>query len=117
MNNDILKDAEDYGYIVVGSTDMDNARSIVEEFSLDTAPARNVFSCKGKDNRISGDYGKFSSEKDYKYITFAVNNIGSYAIAAVFYVKDSEGNVFYAPYINSEGKEYKSCSVNWEALN
>lgn len=116
LNSAVAKDAEDYGYIVVGSDSIGNARSIAESFTLDTAPEKNVFSCKGSENKISGDYGKYGADTKYKYVTFSVNNIGSYSVAAVFYVKDSEGNVFYAPYTNSAGSEFKSCSVNWEAL-
>ena len=118
INNAIVQDAEDYGYIAIGAGDMTTARSIVESdsYSLENAPSKNVFSCKGKSNRISGDYGKSDSDKDYKYVTLAVNNIRDYAVAVRFYVKDKNGNVFYAPYINSAGNNYFSCSVNWAAL-
>ncbi len=117
VNNNILKDAQDYGYIAVGAIDTAMARSFAESYTLDTAPSGNVFCCKGKDNRISGDYGKASSNKPYKYVTFAVNNIADFSVAAVFYVKDKNGNVYYAPYTNSAGTTYKSCAVNWAALN
>ena len=118
INNVIAKDAEDYGFIAIGASDMATARSIVESdrFNLDNAPDKNVFSCIGKSNRVSGDYGLSDSDKDYKYVTLAVNNIRDYAVAVRFYVKDKNGNVFYAPYINYAGNSYYSCSVNWAAL-
>ena len=118
VNNTILKDADDYGFIAVGASDMAAARSIVESesYNLGNAPAKNVFSCKDKSNRISGDYGKNDSDKPYKYVTFAVNNIGEYAAAVRFYIKDKNGNVFYAPYTNSAGNTYFSCSADWAAL-
>ncbi len=116
INNEIASDAEDYGYIAVGSTTIDSARSIVESYTLDKAPAKNVFSCKGKDNRISGDYGKSDSDTTYKYVTFAVNNIGENAVAVMFYVKDKNGNTYYAPYTNSKSITYNSCSTDWASL-
>ncbi len=115
INNAIVKDAEDYGYIAVGASSKTTARTVVESFTLNNAPARHVFSCLGKSNSVSGDYGKSGVDTKYKYITFAVNNIGDNAVAVMFYVKDKNGNVHYSPYTNSEG-EYKSCSTTWGEL-
>lgn len=116
VNRDILNDADDYGYIAVGADSMDEARSIVEGYTLDNAPEKNVFTCKGTSNKISGDYGKDGANTKYKYVTYAVNNIGDYSVAVMFYVKDTKGNVYYAPYTNSAGNTYNSCSVNWNVL-
>ena len=117
VNREALNAADDYGYIAVGSTDMDSARSIVESYTLDKAPARHIFSCKGSSNKISGDYGKDDADTNYKYVTYAVNNIADYYVGVMFYIKDTKGNVFYAPYTNADGKTYKSCVVNWTALS
>ena len=94
---------------------MASARAIVENYTLDTAPSKHIFSCKGTSNKISGDYGKDGANTKYKYVTYAVNNIGDYAVAVMFYVKDTKGNVHYAPYMNANGRN-NSCSVNWAAL-
>ncbi len=115
INRKVVNDAEDYGYIAAGASDMENARSVVEGYTLDTAPEKHIFSCKGTSNKISGEYGKNDSDTKYRYVTFSVNDIGDYAVAAMFYVKDKNGNVFYAPYTNSNGT-YNSCAVNWNAL-
>ena len=115
VNNDIIKDAEDYGFIAVGSYNKDVARMIVEGDSFAYEKGKNVFSCKGKDNKISGNYGKFNADTNYKYVTFAVNDIGDFAIAARFYVKDKNGKVYYAAYKNAEGT-YGSCSAAWSDL-
>lgn len=117
VNRDIINDAEDYGYIAVGASGTDKARAAVENYTLDKAPAKNVFSCKGTSNKISGDYGKNGADTKYKYVTYSVNNIGDYGIGVVFYVKDTKGNVFYAPYTNSAGVTYNSCAADWESLN
>ena len=116
VNNKVIQDADDYGYIAVGAANMDIARSIVESYTLDKAPSKNVFSCKDKDNKISGDYGKKAADKDYKYVTYSVNDIKEYAVGVMFYVKDKNGNVFYAHYTNSGGTTYNSCVTDWNAL-
>lgn len=116
LNNDVLSDSEDYGFIAVGSDNKENARDIIGDLTLDTAPKSNIFTCKGSDNKVSGDYGKYSSDKSYKYITFAINNVGDYGAAVVFYLKDKSGNVFYAPYIDSEGVTYTNCAVDWNSI-
>lgn len=116
VNNDIIKDADDYGYIAVSAQGMENARSAVEGLTLDKAPAKHIFRCKDTNNNISGDYGKSTAVTKYKYVTCAVNNIGDNAAAVMFYVKDKNGNVFYAPYTNSSGTTYNSCSADWDAL-
>jgi hypothetical protein len=115
VDNKVIQDAADYGYIAVGAGDKDSARSIVESDSFNYENNRNVFSCKGKNNKVSGDYGKYSTNTNYKYVTFAVNNIGDYAVAVRFYVVDQNGKVYYSPYINSEGT-YNSCSTKWDDL-
>ncbi len=115
VNNSVLKDAADYGYIAVGNADTDTARALVEGYTLETAPSKHVFSCKNTSNSISGNYGKNNADTKYKYVTYAVNDIGSNAVGVMFYVKDNSGKVFYAPYTNSSGT-FNSCAANWSAL-
>ncbi|MEE3428935.1 MAG: leucine-rich repeat protein, partial [Ruminococcus sp.] len=116
LKEKVLKDAQDYGYIVAGAQSIAKARSLAESYTLDNAPSKHVFSCKKTSNNISGDYGKYDAATNYKYVTFAVNHIGDSAVAAIFYVKDSKGNVFYSPYTNSKGMTFNSCSVNWAVI-
>lgn len=117
INNEIIKDADDYGYIAVSAEGMENARSVAESFTLEKAPEKHIFSCKGTSNKISGDYGKSGADTKYKYVTYAVNDIGDNAAAVMFYIKDQNGKVFYAPYTNSVGTTFNSCSADWNALN
>ncbi len=116
INREIAEDAVDYGYIAVGGNDMSTARSTVEGYTLDTAPEKNVFSCKNTSNKISGKYGMYGTDTNYKYVTFAVNNIADYTVAATFYVKDSKGVVHYSAYTNKTST-YRSCSANLNAIN
>ena len=116
LNNEVVQDADDYGFIAVVGDDMDDARANIEDVTLENAPKKNIFTCKGTNNSVSGDYGKYASEKGYKYITFAINNIRDMGVAVMFYLKDKNGNVFYAPYTNNGGATYTNCAVDWTAL-
>ena len=117
INNEIIKDADDYGYIAVSAEGMENARSVAESFTLEKAPEKHIFSCKGTSNKISGNYGKREADTKYKYVTYAVNDIGDNAVAVMFFIQDQNGKVFYAPYTNSVGTTFNSCSADWNALN
>lgn len=117
INSEIVKDAADYGYIVAGAGLVDTARTIVESYKTSgEIPAKHMFSCRNSSNKISGNYGNKDADTKYKYVTFAVNNIGSNAVAAMFYVKDTNGKMYYAPYTNSSGTTYISCAANWASL-
>ena len=116
IDNEVVQDAEDYGYIAVAGDDMNDAREKIADVTLDTVSAKNVFTCKGTDNTVSGDYGKYSSDKSYKYVTFAINNIREMGVAVMFYLKDKNGNVYYAPYTNKSGDSFNNCAVDWAAL-
>ena len=116
LKDTLLQDAADYGFIAVAAGSKAEARELANDLTLDNAPARNVFSCGGTDNNVSGDYGVHNSDKTYKYVTFAVNNLRDYGVAAVFYIKDTNNNVFYAPYTDSLGDVYNNCAVDWNAI-
>jgi type I pullulanase len=115
INSKVAQDAKDYGYIAVGAANKKAALNALEGFTLDSAPVNNVFSCKGTSNKISGDYGKFSSDTDYKYVTYSINDVGDNFVAVMFYVKDKNGNVFYAPYTNASGTT-NACVTDWQTL-
>ena len=117
INSEIVKDAADYGYIVAGAGLVDTARTIVESYKTSgEIPAKHMFSCRNSSNKISGNYGNKDADTKYKYVTFAVNNIGANAVAAMFYVKDTNGKMYYAPYTNSSGTTYTSCAANWASI-
>lgn len=117
LNNEILQDAEDYGFIAVAGNYMSEARANIDGVTLDTASDKNVFTCKGTNNSISGEYGKYNSQKDYKYVTFAINNIRDKGVAVMFYLKDRNNKVYYANYTNREGATYTNCAVDWATLS
>lgn len=116
MNNNVVQDAEDYGFIAVEGDDMDDARAKIANVTLDNAPQENVFTCKETGNSVSENYGKYDSKTDYKYVTLAINNIRDKGVAVMFYVKDKNDNVYYAPYTNKNGDSFNNCAVDWETL-
>ncbi len=115
LNNTIAQDADEYGFIAVANTTVDGARNVANAITLDNAPAKNIFNCKNTNNTVSGDYGKYGTDTTYKYVTYAVNNIGDNAVAVKFYIKKGN-NIIYADYKNGEGNFFTYCAINWALL-
>lgn len=115
VNNSILNDADDYGFIAIGSKSKDYTKSLISDAYLGNTADRHIFSCSGSDNNVSGDYGKYSADKKYKYVTFAINNLGDNSAAVKFFVK--KGNkTYYASYTSDTGNESDYCCVSWTDL-
>lgn len=113
LNNEVAQDADEYGFIAAKGSSSEEAAENLKGVTYNTA--KNIYDCKGTSNSVSGDYGIYKSSKDYKYITFAVNNIGDKAAAVRFYVKKG-GKVYYADYINKQDETKEVCSADWAAL-
>ena len=116
-NSELLKNAKDYGFIVavsgqdVWSTDKQINALTAENFE------NSMYSCKNTDNQICGDYGKRSTETDYKYVTLAVNGVEEdTTVAARFYVQDNNGVYHYAKYTNKYSKTYDGIAVKYSDL-
>lgn len=111
----VINDADDYGYIAVGTSSIDYASFVLNKLDFENTPSKHLFSCKGTSNTVSGNYGKYDSNTKYKYVTYAVNNIEDNAIAVKFYVK--KGNrIYYADYTNKDAITKDYCVTNWDAL-
>lgn len=120
VNSKLLKGNKiaDYGYIVVkakaGTTPadiyakMDNLKYDKVDESV------NVFSCKGKSNTISGDFGLYEKDTDYKYITLAITGTDGVdaTLAARFYVKTTDGEYHYADYIDGNNATHGGMAFN-----
>ncbi len=115
LKNKIAQDADEYGFIAIANSTVDGARTAANTVTLDNAPSKNIFNCKNTNNTVSGDYGKYSTDTSYKYVTYAVNKIGDKAVAVKFYIKKGN-NVIYADYKNGEGDFFNNCAVNWALL-
>ena len=108
VNTNLLKGSkiDDYGYIVVKAKAGTDTTKIYDKMNNLTYGAVdenvNVFSCKGKSNTISGDFGLYDADTDYKYITLAITGTDGVdaTLAARFYIKTTDGKFYYADYID-----------------
>lgn len=110
VNSKLLKGnkIEDYGYIVVkakAGTSADKIYENMDKLTYDKVDAKNRFSCYGSSNTISGEFGQYASDTDYKYVTLAITGTEASAdtVAARFYVKTTDGEYHYADYENASG--------------
>ncbi len=108
VNTNLLKGEkiEDYGYIVVKAkegTSVADIYSKMDNLTYDKVAnsPKNIFSCYGSDNTISGDFGKFDTDTDYKYVTLSLTGTqgSTDTVAARFYVKTTDGKYYYADYV------------------
>ena len=127
VNSNLLKgdNIKDYGYIVAKfnanvedlNTNMDKftAEKFIDQGAADT----NIFSCKGSSNSISGEFGKFSSDTDYKYVTLSVTgtNGKSGNLVARFYVQTKDGQYHYADYIKGSNQTYSGMAFDLNAVS
>lgn len=114
LDSKVAQDADEYGFLAAKGDTVDEAAGKLSGVTY--ASAQNIYNCKGSSNTVSGTYGKYSSNTDYKYVTLAVDNIGDSAVAVKFYVKKG-GKVYYADYTNKDGITKEACAVNWAALS
>ena len=115
VNSNLLKGSniEDYGYIVVKAkedTSVADIYSKMDNLTYDKVAnsPKNIFSCYGSDNTISGDFGKFDTDTDYKYVTLSLTGTSGSndTIAARFYVKTTDGEYYYADYIDGNNQTH-----------
>lgn len=122
VNTDILKDADEYGYIAakVAKADDDSYKTVRGRINDDRMSynTEGIYkkNIKESNNIISGDYGKYNTDTAYKYVTLAINDVPESDVVAVrFYVK--KGNkVQYAKYIK-DGTEYNGCAADWKCIS
>ena len=104
VNEGFLKGANiaDYGYVLAKASGLTQA-GIGDKFSAlqyNGGNGEHTVSCMGTSNTLSGDYGKYSPSTTYKFVTAAVENMNGEQAVARFYIKTTDGNVYYANYIN-----------------
>ena len=127
VNSNLLKgdNIEDYGYIVAKiNSNVDTlynnmGKFTAEKFIAQGAADTNIFTCKGSSNSISGEFGQFSSDTDYKYVTLSVTgtNGKSGNLVARFYVKTKDGQYHYADYINGSKQTYSGMAFSLSAVS
>ena len=105
VNEGFLKGAniEDYGYVLAKASglNMQDNGDKLDALKYYGGNGEHTVSCKESSNTLSGDYGKYSPSTPYKFVTAAVTNMsGSDQAVARFYIKTTDGNVYYANYDN-----------------
>ena len=115
VNTDILKDADEYGYVFAKFDSKEAARIHANEI-LVGAQKTITKKCTGTDNTISEGYGIYATDTAYKYVTASVNGVDDgYAVAARFYVKKGD-TYYYADYTNKNNETYDVCAAAYSDL-
>ena len=127
VNSNLLKGSniEDYGYIVAKiNSDVTTLYEKMDKFTAEKFIAQgaadtNIFSCKGSSNSISGEFGKYSSNTAYKYVTLAVTGTSEQSgnLIARFYVKTKDGQYHYADYIKGSNQTYSGMAFDLSAVS
>ncbi len=120
VNTDILKDADEYGYLLAktsrtGDSTYTDLRDKIDKIKYGGS---NIYqkNIKGTNNQISGDYGLYNTNTPYKYITLGINDVPDDVVfIARFYVKKGD-KIQYADYYNSANNRYDGCSIDWQAV-
>ena len=114
VNSAILKDADEYGYVFAKFNSKEDARAHADEIQ---AYGDNVLTkeCTTTSNNISGNYGLYNEDTNYKYVTATVNGIGDDTVAARFYIKKGS-TYYYADYTNDQNQTYGVCAAAYSDL-
>lgn len=114
VNNNILMDADEYGYVFAKFDSKEQARAHADEIQ---AGGSKVLTkpCTETSNTISGNYGLYNEDTNYKYVTATVNGIGDDTVAARFYIKKGS-TYYYADYTNDQNQTYGVCAAAYSDL-
>jgi hypothetical protein len=121
-NSDMLKDADEYGFIVGKSDEADVAvaRGYASKAKYGEDENCATIDCTGTSNLISGDFGNYDADTPYKYVTLALENVPNDKTVVVrFFVKKGD-NIWYSRYMKDQTvykNFYKGLAVNWDAIN
>ena len=101
VRSDILRGAEDYGYVLVKGRSIDNMNANKSNIYVGSDGCTTV-SLKGSKNTLANTaYSSANlNEGKYKYLTAAIKDIDddNTAIGARFYIKRADGTYVYADY-------------------
>ncbi len=119
----LLAHAEEYGYLVAKtSLEYSAARAKIDQLQYESPNVVKI-NCKGTNNSISGDFGKYESHNSsdsyntpYKYVTLALDNVPvGITVMTRFYIKNG-GKVYYADYYNKDKDKFDGCASAWADL-
>ena len=133
IDKKILYKAQEYGY-VLGYTTQSTDNKFINQNAYELVINGSVgitVDCTGTDNEVFGDYGKHDTDKNYKYITVAVNNIQDadgigedtviiarpYVVLKPGFRVDGAPSVIYGQYMDAEtGEAYCACSGSYTQI-
>lgn len=125
VNTSILKDADEYGYIIakVTRTSDNQYKDLRPYINQVKYNSQNIYksNLKGTSNEVSGNYGIFNADTPYKYITLGINDVPDDKVLTVrFYVKKGD-RIQYADYYTDlsnkiEANRFDGCSADWNAV-
>lgn len=110
-DSDLLKAADDYGYIVAKTeTDVSTALTNAGQLTVANTPAKNKYSCKNTSNNFAGKWGSSNlNESGYKYISCIVTGApAGVTILSRFYITLDGTTYTYSTYTN--GSTYDGCA-------
>ncbi|MBQ7505418.1 MAG: hypothetical protein IJT79_08935 [Ruminococcus sp.] len=113
VKSDILDAADDFGYVVVKTTQgLSDVKGKEGQLDVSTIDASAKYSCKGTENDFAGNYGSSDlSSTDYKYISCFVKDPDSdNTVVSRFYVKVDGNTYFYAQYTPDNSTWYNGCA-------
>ena len=129
IDKNILSKAKEYGYVISYTNHSDTLSSQFINSNAYTLTRNGAYGvtldCTGTDNDYFGDYGKHDTNKNYKYITAAVNNIQdggeigeNTTIIARPYVVLNDDSVVYGQYMDvNTGETYCACSGSYSYIS
>ena len=101
VRSDVLRGAEDYGFVLAKGRNVENMRTNKANILADSDKCVKI-SAKGTENSLAGTAysSKNLEEGKYKYLTAAITNIDddSSAVGARLYIKRADGTYVYADY-------------------
>lgn len=107
VNSGLIKSAniKDYGYVIAK---YDGDKEIGELNFSGLRPwsynGEKVISCRNSTNNFANEYGLYSAETKYKYVTLAVNGMkDGDRIVARFYIRTTDGKLYFSNYSNYNG--------------
>lgn len=119
VNSKLLKGSniKDYGYIVVkakADTPVEKIYAKMDKLTYDKVDNKNRFRCYGSSNTISGKFGQYASETEYKYVTLSLTGTGTSndTVAARFYVQTKDDKYYYADYIDGNNATHGGMAFN-----
>lgn len=114
VNSELLKDSsiQEYGYLIgkiqQNSLDEDVVRTVRARMDRVTYSTEGIYKTelKGTDNKLCSDYGKYSANTNYKYVTVSIEDIDdpNNIVFTRFYIKTSDGKIFYSEYQTEESQ-------------